>query len=153
MTEREEEKKLSLHRISWEFSIPISICSCVHLSTAVPLQSVIWEVWVCVVSLIRNDVWPLDVIYGFDPGQSCQLLIVQYVTVSLRLLCETGERGRRRERERNWVITVALCRLDYFARRMGKKSKSQDKFGRVQTRYKFDQQEKPNGRHTENKNR
>lgn len=46
------------------------------------------------VGLIRDDVRPLDVVYGFDPGQSRQLLIVQ-ITVSFRLV----ERKRRVDRE------------------------------------------------------
>lgn len=53
---------------------------CEYLSAAVTLQRC-----VCMVGLIRNDVGPLGVVYGFDPGQSRQLLIVQNITVSFQL--------------------------------------------------------------------
>lgn len=53
---------------------------CEYLSAAVALQR-----RVCMVGLIRDDVGPLDVVYGFDPGQSRQLLIVQNITVSFGL--------------------------------------------------------------------
>lgn len=74
---------------------------CVYLSTAVSLQTVFWEMCVRVVGLIRDDVRPLDVVYGFDPGQSRQLLIVQNITVSLRLW--ERDMGKRRERESKWM--------------------------------------------------
>lgn len=71
--------------------------------TAVSLQSVICEVCVCMVGLIRDDVGLLDAIYGFDPGQSHQLLIVQKITISFRLW-ETGrwkKRDKQTKRERD----------------------------------------------------
>lgn len=46
-----------------------------------------------VVGLIRDDVRPLDVMYAFDPGQSCKLLIVR--NISFRL--EETERETERD--------------------------------------------------------
>lgn len=46
-----------------------------------------------VVGLIRDDVRPLDVMYAFDPGQSCKPLIVR--NISFRL--EETERETERD--------------------------------------------------------
>lgn len=56
---------------------------CLYLSGAEPVQSVVGEVRV--VGLIRDDVGTLDLVQAVDPGQSRELLIVDDLSIGLRL--------------------------------------------------------------------
>lgn len=55
--------------LPWRLRVP-------YLSAAVSLQRVLQRACACVVGLVGDEVGPLGVIKGPDPGQSCQRFVV-----------------------------------------------------------------------------